>query len=162
MREPELGTRLLLHRTERLRGPAKEQAMGRRRRVPGVDLWLPQPQDLGACGVQRPQQVLAHRQPRAAHAGTDEDPDPMPERDQARHDGEEQRNITPALAHRHQDITPIGHVLSSLPLTDDAERRASATPGSRSEARAEAGRRRLQADYRYSVLLSVILCTPGR
>jgi hypothetical protein len=41
MGKPELDTRLLLHRAERLRGPATEQAMSRRRRVPGVDLWLP-------------------------------------------------------------------------------------------------------------------------
>jgi hypothetical protein len=47
----------------------------------------------------------------------------MPERDQARHDGKELRNIASALEHGHQDIPPIGHVLPSLPLTDDdAER----------------------------------------
>jgi hypothetical protein len=95
MGEPELGARLLFHRAERPRGPAEEQPLGRRRRVPGVDLWLPQPHDLSAGGLQRLPQGLAHRQPRAAHAGTDEDPDPMPARDQTRHDGEELRNVAP-------------------------------------------------------------------
>jgi hypothetical protein len=115
MGEPELGARLLLHRAECLWGPAKEQTMGRWRCVPGVNLGLSQPQYLSARSVQRLPQVLAHRQSRATYTGTDEDPDPMPECDQARHDGDEQRNIAPALEHRHQDIPSLGHRAVLLP-----------------------------------------------
>src|SRR5437773_2072430 len=63
--------------------------------------------------------MLAYRQPGAAYAGTDKDPDPMPACDQARHDGEELRYIAPALEHRHQEIPPIGHRAVLLPLTED-------------------------------------------
>ena len=50
----------------------------------------------------------------------------------------------------------------TLPFSGEAERHASGAGNSGSEGRADAISRRLQALYRYRVLLSVILCTPGR
>jgi hypothetical protein len=52
------------------------------------------------------------------------------------------------MSNERMDRGPRGIAHS---LSEEAERRASAAPGSRSEARAEAGRRRLQADVRRGV-----------
>src|SRR5262249_11154337 len=63
---------------------------------------------------------------------------------------------------------PHGRLLASVScrptscLMNEAERPASPAAGSRSDVGAKAGSGQVQALYRYPVLLSVILFTPGR